>query len=91
MGMGHGPGLMLVQPLGRCMAYAGGVRQVMPPWFGSWFVPMPAPWCRIVAGRECVHDVFDVRAVDIVIRWAAELWHMIVSWLLLLRHGVWFG
>ena len=35
----------------------------------------------------CVHDVFDVRAVDIVIRWAAELRRMAVSWPWLRRHG----
>ena len=65
-------GLMLVPPLGRCMARVGGVRQVMPPWPGSWFG----------------HDVFDVGAVNIVIRWAAELRRMVVSWLWLCRHGV---
>ena len=50
VGMVHGPGLMLVPPLGRCMAHAGGVRQVMPPWPGSWVVPMPAPWCAYCRG-----------------------------------------
>ena len=64
-------GLMLVPPLGRCMARVGGVRQVMPPWFGSWFVPVPAPWCAYWCGAGYVHDVFDVGAVDVVIRWAA--------------------
>ena len=43
-------GLMLVPPLGRCWARIGGVCQVMPPWFGSWFVPMPAPWCAYWCG-----------------------------------------
>ena len=38
-------GLILVPPLGRDLARVGGVRQVMPPWPGSWVVPMPAPWC----------------------------------------------
>lgn len=80
-------GLMLVPPLGRCVAHIGGVRQVMPPWFGSWFVPMPAPWCAYWCGAGCGHDVFDVGAVNIVIRWAAELWRMAVSWPWLRRHG----
>ena len=68
-------GLMLVPPLGRCMAYAGGVRQVMPPWFGLWFVPMSAPWCRMAAGRVSWYSGFGhgfvAGAVCIVIRWAA--------------------
>ena len=80
-------GLMLVPPLGRCVAHVGGVRQVVPPWPGSWFVPMPAPWCMFDAGRG-VYDVFDVGAVNIVIRWAAELRRMVVSWPWLRRHGV---
>lgn len=50
VGMGHGPGLMLVPPLGLCLAHAGGVRQVMPPWPGSWVVPVPAPWCAYGRG-----------------------------------------
>ena len=73
-------GLILVPPLGRCWARIGGVRQVMPPWPGSWVVPVPAPWCAWMRGGWCVHDVFDVGAVDIVIRWAAELRRMAVSW-----------
>ena len=48
--MGHGPGLILVPPLGRCLAHVGGVRQVVPPWPGSWFVPVPAPWCAYCCG-----------------------------------------
>ena len=67
-------GLILVPPLGRCVAHAGGVRQVMPPWLGSWFVPLPAPWCAYGCGAGVLwlwrHDVFDVGAVDIVIHWA---------------------
>ena len=35
-----------------------------------------------------MHDVFDVGAVNIVIRWAAELRRMVVSWPWLRRHGV---
>ena len=35
-----------------------------------------------------MHDIFDVGAVNIVIRWAAELRRMAVSWPWLRRHGV---
>ena len=30
-----------------------------------------APWCAYWCGARCWHDVFDVGAVDVVIRWAA--------------------
>ena len=49
---------------------------------------MPAPWC--VHGRGAgalVRDVLDVVAVNIVIRWAAELRRMAVSWPWLRRRG----
>lgn len=78
-------GLMLVPPLGRCMAHVGGVRQVMPPWLGSWFVPLPAPWCCILVRGGCLGfghgSVAD--AVRIVIRWAAVQFVLYVR-----RHGV---
>ena len=66
-------GLMLVPPLGRCMAHIGGVCQVMPPWFGSWFVPLPAPWCAYWCGAGCLGCGYGsvADAVRIVIRWAA--------------------
>ena len=79
-------GLMLVPPLGRDLAHAGGVCQVMPPWFGSWFVPLPAPWCAYWCGAGAL-----VHCWVIVIHWAAELRRMVVSWFWLCRHGVWFG
>ena len=59
-------GLMLVPPLGRCMAHVGGVCQATPPWFGSWIVPLPAPWCAYWRGAGAL-----VRGWVIVIRWAA--------------------
>ena len=62
-------GLILVPPLGRCVARVGGVRQVMPPWFGSWFVPMPAPWCAYWCGAG---------AAFVVVHGAAELRRMVV-------------
>ena len=55
--------LMLVPPLGRCVAHAGGVRQVMPPWPGSWFVPLLAPWCVYWCGAG--------RGGMVAIRWTA--------------------
>ena len=64
-------GLILVPPSGRDLARVGGARQVMPPWLGSWVVPVPALWCAYWRGAGYVHDVFDVGAVDVVIRWAA--------------------
>ena len=94
VGMGHGPGLMLVPPLGRCVARVGGVRQVMPPWLGSWFVPLSAPWCAYCRGAGwCLGCGYGsvADAVRIVIHWAAELRCMVVSWFWLCRHGVWFG
>ena len=73
-------GLMLVPPLGRCMAYAGGVRQMMPPWSGSWVVPLPAPWCAYCRGAGALVRGFGhglvAGAVGIVIRWAARFWYV---------------
>ena len=58
-------GLMLVPPLGRDLAHVGGVCQVMPPWFGSWFVPLPAPWCAYCRGAgvafAAVHGAAELR------------------------------
>lgn len=82
VGMGHGPGLMLVPPLGLCLAHAGGVRQVMPPWPGSWVVPVPAPWCAYWCGAGCLGAVvlamavLPVESALFVIRWAAGLWRI---------------
>ena len=60
-------GLILVLPLGRCLAHVGGVRQVMPPWLGSWFVPLPAPWCALLRGGApwCVVGWNDVSGLYI--------------------------
>ena len=71
-------GLIRVPLLGRCMAHVGGVRQVMPPWFGSWFVPLPAPWCAYCCGAGAL-----VRGWVIVIRWAAVQFVLRAR-----RHGV---
>ena len=81
-------GLMLVPPLGRCVARVGGVRQVMPPWLGSWFGPLPAPWCAYWCGAGCLGC--GVMCLGRLLRFmvAAELWRMIVSWPWLCRHGV---
>ena len=67
---------MLVPPLGRCVAHVGGVRQVMPPWPGSWVVPMPAPWCVYWCGAGVAF---------VAVHGAAELWCMVVSWFWLHR------
>ncbi len=62
-------GLMLVPPLGRDLAHVGGVCQGMPPWFGSWFVPLPAPWCAYWCGAGVAF---------VAVHGAAELWCMVV-------------
>ena len=53
------------------MAHVGGVRQVMPPWLGSWIVPMPAPWCAYCRGAG---------AAFVAVHGAAEFWRMVVPW-----------
>ena len=50
-------GLILVPPLGRDLARVGGVRQIMPPWSGSWVVPLPAPWCAYCRGAGALLPV----------------------------------
>ena len=61
-------GLMLVPPLGRCMAHIGGVRQVMPPWLGSWIEPLPAPWCAYWCGAGAAFAAVHGAAVQFVLR-----------------------
>ena len=60
-------GLMLVPPLGRCVARVGGVRQVMPPWPGSWVVPLPAPWCAYCCGAGAAFVAVHGAAVQFVL------------------------
>ena len=58
-------GLMLVPPLGRCVAHVGGVRQGMSPWPGSWFVPVPAPWCAYWCGAGCLGFGYGIIALTV--------------------------
>ena len=80
-------GLILVPPLVRDLAHAGGVRQVMPPWFGSWFVPLPAPWCAYWCGAGCLGAwlgfVVAYGKRRVVIRWTAVQFVLHIR-----RHGV---
>ena len=61
---------------------------MMPPWPGSWFEPMPAPWCAHGRGAGvpwCVVGWNDVSGlyIHVAIRWAAVQFVLHVR-----RHGV---